>query len=173
MLFSGMRDAEFAEAYTRDIRQIDGVWCLVIDREHRLLDNETIKNDESIRKVPLHRAVLEAGFLEYVRDLPDGPLFPQLDPDRDGRRRADASRKLGVWRRESAGITDRRKVNHSHRHSVETLMCAAGIRERTAFAVTGHTPQSSGDKYIHPSVKMLKQAVEKIPVPRLKAAVAA
>jgi class 3 adenylate cyclase len=143
MLFSGMRDAEFAEAYKRDIRQIDGVWCLVIDREHRLLDNETIKNDESIRKAPLHRAVLEAGFLEYVRDLPDGPLFPQLDPDRDGRRRADASRKLGVWRRESAGITDRRKVNHSHRHSVETLMCAAGIRERTAFAVTGHTPQSS------------------------------
>jgi site-specific recombinase XerC len=167
MLFSGMRDAEFAEAYTRDIRLIDGVWCLVIDREHRLLDNETIKNDESIRKVPLHRAVLDAGFLKYVSDLPDGPLFPQLDADRDGRRRADASRKLGVWLRETAGITDRRKVNHSHRHSVETLMCAARVRERTAFAVIGHTPQSSGDKYIHPSVKMLKQAVDKIPVPKL------
>lgn len=174
MLFSGMRGHEFAEADTRDIKQIDGIWCLLVDYDYRTQDNETLKTDESIRKIPLHSAVLGAGFLAYVNSLPPGPLFPMLEPDKKyGRRRGDASRKLGVWLRETVGIKDERRVNHSHRHSVETLMCAAGVRKRVAFAVTGHAAESEGDKYIHPTVKMLKRAVEKIPVPKLATVVAA
>jgi site-specific recombinase XerD len=170
MLFSGMRGHEFAEADTRDIRQIEGVWCLLVDCDYRTQDNETLKTDESIRKIPLHSAVLDAGFLKYVSDLPPGPLFPMLKENKYGRRRAEASRLLGTWLRETVEITDSRRVNHSHRHSVETLMCAAGVRKRIAFAVTGHAAESEGDKYIHPTVKMLKRAVEKIPVPKFNAA---
>jgi len=169
MLFSGMRMEEFSEADTRDIRKIDGEWCLLLNYDHRAQQHH-LKTDESIRKIPLHSAVLNAGFLDYVHALPPGLLFPMLKADRDGKLAADASRKLSVWLRETAEIVDPRKVNHSHRHSVESILCNLGVREATAFKLTGHAPKTVGDGYIHHSIEALKAAIEKIPIPAMPAA---
>jgi hypothetical protein len=35
MLFTGMRPEEFAEADTRDIRQVDGIWCFLLNYDYR------------------------------------------------------------------------------------------------------------------------------------------
>jgi site-specific recombinase XerD len=169
MLFSGMRVEEFAEADTRDIVEINGIWCFLINYDFKL-PNQNIKNDESIRKIPLHSAIIKAGFLDYVRSLPPGPLFPMLETSKHGRQRADASRKLGSWLREVALIVDPRKVNHSHRHSAETLMEAAGVPKARAYKITGHASADTGEDYTHRSVETLKDAVEKIPVPLRRSA---
>lgn len=162
-LFTGMRPEEFVEADTRDIQIVDGEWCLLLNYDYRTSD---LKNDESIRPVPLHRAILAAEFIEYVESLPPGPLFPMLKTNRYGKRAPDASRKLGVWLRETAMIENPRKVNNSHRHSVISILCNLGVRETTAKRIAGHA--ISGDvheDYIHRSVEALKAAVELIPIP--------
>jgi hypothetical protein len=109
-LFSGMRIGEWSEADTRDIRRIDGVWVFCLDYDNKLLDDQTLKNDESIRKWPIHSAVIKAGFIKYVKSLPPGPLFPMLKMSaKYDRRRGDASRLMGTWLRETAAIKDPQK----------------------------------------------------------------
>lgn len=165
MLFSGMRPEEFAEADTRDIRSVDDVWCLLLDYDFRQPAHD-LKNDDAIRKVPLHSAILKAGFLEYVNSLPPGPLFPSLKANRYGKLAPDASRKLGSWLRETAEITNPRKVNYSHRHTVITVLCDLGVRETAAKRIAGHKVSGNiHEDYIHRSVAALKKVVEKIPVP--------
>jgi integrase len=165
-LFSGMRISEWSEADTRDVRRLDGVWVLCLDYDNKLLDDVTLKNDESVRKVPIHSVVLSAGFLKYVRSLPPGPLFPMLRPDpKYGRRRQEASRLMGSWLRHMANIKDPKKVNHSHRHSAETLMLVNKVDKRIAYFITGHAPADTGERYLHPPIPTLREGVEAIPIP--------
>src|SRR5260370_41688487 len=88
--------AEIAEASTKDICQIGGMWCIKILLDNREEEAE-LKNEESHRIVALHAALIAEAFLDYVesirRQYGDGPLFPRLKPDRDGRRGDLASRR--------------------------------------------------------------------------------
>jgi integrase len=92
---TGARVAEIAEASTKDICQIGGMWCIKILLDDREEEAE-LKNEESHRIVALHSDLLAEGFLDYVdsvrREFGEGPLFPMLKPDRDGRRGNPASR---------------------------------------------------------------------------------
>ena len=84
-----------------------------------------LKNKTSIRSLPIHSAVVGAGFVTYVETIKaqgGGQLFPQVALNRDGRKSTNASRVLGEWLREVVGITDPRMVFHSHRHSVKSIL---------------------------------------------------
>jgi hypothetical protein len=86
---TGARVSEIAEASTKDVCQIGGMGCIKILLENREEEAE-LKNEEAHRIVALHPALIGEGFLDYVesirRGYGDGPLFPMLKPDRDGRR---------------------------------------------------------------------------------------
>jgi hypothetical protein len=78
------------------------MWCIKIlldDRE----EDASLKNEESHRIVTLHSALLAEGFLDYLdsvrRQYGNGPLFPMLRPDRDGRRGTPASNRVSKWMR--------------------------------------------------------------------------
>ena len=123
--YQGMRLAEIVEADCRDIELLDdGLVVFHIRLDHRLPDMR-LKNKPSIRSQAIHRAVLEAGFPEYVEGIwaqGGGQLFPQVRLNRDGRKSSNASRVLGEWLREVVKITDPRFVFHSHRHSVKSIL---------------------------------------------------
>ena len=123
--YQGMRLAEIVEADCRDIEILDyGLVVFHIRLDHRL-PGMRLKNKTSIRSLPIHSAVLEAGFLEYVEGIRaqgGGQLFPQVRLNRDGRKSSNASRVLGEWLREVVKITDPRFVFHSHRHSVKSIL---------------------------------------------------
>jgi len=66
------------------------------------------------------------GLLDYVaevrREHGEGPLFPRLNPNRDGRRGDPASRMVSRWMRNKLGIKDERIApNHSWRHTFESI----------------------------------------------------
>jgi hypothetical protein len=94
---TGSRVSEIAEASTKDICQIGGMWCIKILLDNREEEAE-LKNEESHRIVALHSALICEGFLDFVaevcREYGEGPLFPMLQPDRDGRRGNPASRQI-------------------------------------------------------------------------------
>lgn len=102
---TGARLSELADAHTRDVVQIEGVWVIRIHTKNRSRD-QRLKTFVSTRDVPLHAALLDEDFLEYVASIGDGPLFPQLRLDGYGRRAGQASTEISDWLRKVVKITD-------------------------------------------------------------------
>jgi integrase len=167
LAFTGARLDEVCQAYTSDIRQDQGIWYLDINEDH----GKRLKNRDSVRKVPLHRALVEEGFLDYAQSLSAGQLFPDLKPDRFGSPGGTATKRLGRWIR-SLGITDPKKVpNHSWRHRFKDLCRGAGIEKAVNDALMGHASSDVGDRYgLGYPLKTLAEAIEKLPVPPLEPA---
>jgi integrase len=100
--YTGARLSELCQLRTKDINEISGIWCLRLVPEAG-----SLKTAESERLVPLHPVIIEAGFLDFVRCLPAGPIFRGLALDRFGNRGGTGSRVIGKWVR-SLGLYDKR-----------------------------------------------------------------
>jgi hypothetical protein len=106
-----------------------------------------VKNDGSVRRVPLHPVLIAEGFIdEYVDKLPqDGPLFPDLKPDRFDRRAGTATKEMGRWLRrvqKDLGVLlvdeTRYAPNHSWRHRFKSEARRVRMEEEVHDALTGH-----------------------------------
>jgi integrase len=160
--YTGARLEEVCQALVSDIRTEGKITYLDINADD---PSKSLKNAGSVRKVPLHRAIIAEGFLKYVAKLPkDGPLFPDLTPDRFGRRGGNGTKIIGRWVR-AAGVTDPRKApNHSWRHRFKDLCRGAGIEKAVHDALTGHSSSDEGDKYgLGYPLATLVKAIEKLP----------
>ena len=114
--FELTRTSEIADADTRDFVQVDGIWVHKIQRKHRSED-QRLKTKASTRDIPLHSAILDAGFISYLQSLPPGPLFASLKIDSYGKRATHASKITNKWLHEVVGILDPLKPFYSLRHS--------------------------------------------------------
>jgi integrase len=156
--FTGTRLDEVAGADVRDIER-GTRWVLSVRTTHRG-KNGSVKNPASVRKIPLHPALIREGFLEYVNSLPNpGPLFPHLTPDRFGRRAGTATKRIGDRLRRVENETGvllvekpRFAPNHSWRHRFKSEARRVGMAEETSDALTGHREgkisRSYGEYYI-------------------------
>jgi hypothetical protein len=100
--FLGTRTSEVADANTLDIERIDGIWVMSIHRKHRSRD-QRLKTKVSTRKLALHGALLDEGFLDYWRSLPaGGPLFPNVPLDTYGKRASKVTTECSIWLRPRA-----------------------------------------------------------------------
>ena len=70
IVYSGARISEVAKLQKGDVMEHEGNWYVYIHDD----DKPSTKNLP--RRVPLHRAILAEGFLEFVEAAADGPLFP-------------------------------------------------------------------------------------------------
>jgi integrase len=151
---TGSRVSEIAEASTKDICQIGGMWCIKIlldDRE----EAAELKNEEAHRIVALHSALICEGFLDFVaevcREYGEGPLFPMLQPNRDGRRGNPASRQISRWMRNKLKIKDKRIApNHSWRHTFESVHrneLEPPTREDTVNNITGRSQGGASGRH--------------------------
>ena len=62
-LFSGMRMNEICQLHTKDIKQIDGVWCIDVNKD---APDKSLKSKAARRIVPIHPTLIQVGFIEYV-----------------------------------------------------------------------------------------------------------
>jgi integrase len=111
-----------------------------------VLDIPDAKNPGSVRRVPFHAALVREGFIAYVETLSQGgPLFPDLKPDRFGRRAGTATKEIGRWLRRVQKETNvllvdkaRYAPNHSWRHRFKSEARRVRIEEEVHDALTGH-----------------------------------
>ncbi|WP_157223411.1 hypothetical protein [Rhodovulum sp. PH10] len=105
LTFSGARIGEIAQLWGKGITIIDGVPVMKIVLAE---DGGSLKNANSERTVPIHPAVIERGFLEFVRYRPRTrrrpasapPCFTGPSSERAGRCRcASRSHRLAFHRR--------------------------------------------------------------------------
>ncbi|WP_116970183.1 site-specific integrase [Blastomonas sp. UPD001] len=179
-LFMGARREEIGQLRVQDVRReayIDDAdkrqmaWCIDITDtpDDDALPNQ-IKNEASNRLVPLHPKLIELGFIDYVKGLPDqsGRVFPGLKPVGIGNKLTD---KVGQWfsrYKQQCGIGDKAKVFHSFRHTWKTHAVDAGIPERVCRQFQGHEGKDAADKYgVAPSLRVLVSAIESFRIPGL------
>jgi integrase len=166
-LYTGARQSELAMLTVNDVRKVDGtnVFQFVEDKAV----GKTLKTRSSIRTVPVHPQLVKLGWLIYldlVRRSGDERswLFPQVAPNVPGGRSAWSKWFNRMLR--DIGITDRRKVFHSFRHTFKDALRTARVGEDVNDALTGHSNSSVGRGY------GAKETVRRFGMPTLKDAVA-
>lgn len=165
-LFAGTRLSEIAALTVHDVSRMDEVLCFsfVEDRTR----GKTLKTRASARIVPVHPTLIELGWPEYVdsvqrKDGASAWLFPDVAPNVNGAQKAWSkwfNRNLRL-----IGITDRRKVFHSFRHTFKDALRVAHVAEDLNDALTGHSNSTVGRGY---GAKDMKR---RFGMERLKAAV--
>jgi len=158
-LFTGARLEEIGQLRISDVQQHeypdqDGMmltgWFLhITGQEDEKGQANRIKNAASERLVPVHPELVRLGFLSYVEKLKDrgGRVFPLLVPNLYGRQTAKWGEWFGPYLRTVCGITDKRKVFHSFRHTFKDYMRRAEIVEAMQRQLMGHSSSDVADSY--------------------------
>ena len=160
--YTGARVNEISQLRGSDVKQVDGIWIIEIRP-----DAGTVKNNE-VRQVPLHRHLLEQGFLTVSAAAGKLPIF--FDQNRvrkagpNNRYFKKVGERLRDWVRNEVGITDPAiQPNHGWRHTFKTRTIDADIPGRVADAIQGHAPRSVGQGYGAVSLAAKARAIDALP----------
>lgn len=147
-LFTGAREAELCQLAVDDVRQdaSTGIWLLDINSDQ----DKRLKTDASEREVPIHPALCNLGFLEFV-DHVRADSNPRLFKDEQRNKRGEFSAFSKRFNRYKEGLgiesDQHQKLDfHSFRHTLQTMLFDAGEEEYVVNALCGHRPaqQSEG-----------------------------
>lgn len=154
-LFTGARLEEIAQLRPSDIQletYVDGdereqiAWMICIKHE----DGLATKNAASERRVPIHPDLEELGFVKMAQQAAAAGqrfLFPDLRPNKYGRRGAKWGEWWSRYRRDVCGISDPRMVFHSFRHLFKFYARHVGMVEGVQRQIMGHSPGDVADEY--------------------------
>ncbi len=119
-LFHGTRQEEVAQLRADDLGQEDGIWFLRLHAE----DGNQLKNEQSVRRVPVHKFIIELGFLDYImkaRSEGREHLWPGLSRSGpDGKYAYAYSKFFGRYCR-GTGVFLENRGFHSLRHTFRTF----------------------------------------------------
>src|SRR5262249_43576204 len=126
-IFSLMRLEEICQLHVGDLVQIDGIWMFRVTEDLSEVPHQRrLKNEASVRMVPVHKILLEIGILDLIagRRNPNALLFPALKPSaQDGKLGTSISKWWTRYRRAHLGTT---------------LLVNAGVPESWIDEISGH-----------------------------------
>ena len=155
---TGARLSEVCQLRFEDVLEIEGIWCVKLDPSAG-----SLKTDSSERTIPLHPAIVESRFLNFVKAVKKGPLFSDLSVDRFGNRGGTGTKIIGRWVR-GLGLVDKRlSPSHSWRHRFKTLSRRFGLATDISEALTGHHRKTVADSYGEFPMSALYRELAKIP----------
>ncbi|QWW69339.1 DUF6538 domain-containing protein [Rhizobium sp. WYJ-E13] len=144
---TGARVNEITVLEKTDIFELEEHWFINIRA-----DGERTTKTHTGRKVPVHRALVKEGFVDWVNAQPDGKLFP-------GGKNED--QRIREWIKEKV-FPDREDMpppNHGFRHLFEDALFA-GVSEKAALYITGRSSGSSADDYGGSDLRLLEIAAQ-------------
>lgn len=147
-VYSGARPDEAAQLDKHDIREEDGVHFADIHN----LDGKTIKNESSVRRVPIHPELVALGFLDFVAERKPGRLFGFPRTKKGEHEHATRYFRDSILRHCSSclgadGEPDKRLVWYSIRHSFADACRNGGVRDSVRWALMGHVEQGASGGY--------------------------
>lgn len=158
-LFTGARLEEIGQLRVSDVQRRDypdqdgktlaGWFLHITEATDERGQANRIKNAASERLVPLHPELKRLGFIAYVEGLKDqqGRVFPDLVPNIYGRLTAKWGEWFGPYMRKVCGVTDKRKVFHSFRHTFKDYSRRARMPEGIQRQIMGHAGKDVADDY--------------------------
>jgi hypothetical protein len=147
-LFTGARLDEIAQAFVDDVREVDGVWCLVVESS----DEKSVKTISGNRSIPLHPCLIHdlkfLAFVEGMRAKGEKELFPGLKRVQ-GRKGHYMTRWFGEYR-SALGIPDTRTF-HSLRKNFSNCLAMHDVPPNMIKRLDGHS--LAGDITEHHYIK--------------------
>lgn len=152
-LYTGARLGELCQLTPQDIREetyFDAdhkecrAWCIFITNEG---EGKRVKTASSIRRIPIHQALIDQGFIELVKARKDHVRIFDCEPNKGGEYGQDMSKAYSKFLRVTCGITDPRRVYHSFRHMFKETCRDCDIGKELADAIQGHSDGDSSDDY--------------------------
>ena len=172
-LYGGARRSELAGLRADDVREVEGVWCLLFVEDKKI--GRRLKSATALRTVPVHPKLSQLGWLHYVETVRRSGgggkawLFPEISPQ--------VPAELKAWTKwftrylRKAGVEDERKVFHSFRHSFKDALRAADVGEDLNDALCGQKNNSVGRSYGAKQRSGVNDIVRRFGMGRLKSAV--
>lgn len=156
--FTGARLNELCQLYKADIVLVNKIWGIRICAKNQ---DQRLKNNSSMRFVPLHHALISRGFLEFVESCTSDRLFSEL-PLVNGYFSHYAS-KWFARRRKDLGL-GRGKDAHSFRHSFIDELKQQEVAIDMVQELVGHSSNSITTSVYSRSYKpeLLASAISKI-----------
>lgn len=147
-LFTGAREGELCQLRMEDIRQIEGVWCIDVNRR-----GGHLKSRAAERIIPVHPELARIGFLEHVKaGVAAGrtKLFAEIKIGASGYASDNPSKWFARVLNKTFG-EDRRRADgltfHSFRHTFKDALREAGVEERIQDVILGHESDHVSGQY--------------------------
>jgi integrase len=140
LAYTGARVAEITRLESKHIIQEAGIFGIDIQRSKNGLP----------RIVPIHRDLIEQGFLEFVAQREGLPLFFGKEKlvEKNLAIHKTRAEGLGEWAREKAGIAPGAVApNHGWRHRFKTECRRIAMDREVRFYIQGHAFEVEGEKY--------------------------
>lgn len=162
-LYTGARLQEICQLYATDVYQVEGVWVLDINEKG---DDKSLKTSSSRRLIPIHRKLIELGFIDYVRRTSTKRLFEDVPQGNDGTYSSIFSKRFSNYT-SKIGLREDKQSFHSFRHNMSDTLKNLDVPESVIKAIMGHTDSSEtfgryGSEY---KVNTLKEHLDKIEYP--------
>nr|WP_207099670.1 integrase [Paracoccus shandongensis] len=161
--FTGARVAEITQLRKADFRKEGDVHIA------RITPEAGSTKTGQWRDVPLHRQIIKLGFLDYLENAPDGPIFHNAtDPTKFTDHAKKMANRIGDWLQDSKLVPDGVQPSHGWRHRLKTIGREVGIQDRVLDAIQGHAPRTAGDNYGDITIKTKADAIDRLPEYDLK-----
>lgn len=172
-LYTGARQTELGQLHPDDIAQ--ETYRDTDDKEQsawvvRIVENaergQTVKNEGSERRVPIHADLIALGFLKVAADAKAkgrSRIFHEITPNSVGVLMGNWSKWFGRYRRKECGLMGKDTPFHSFRHSFKHYARLATIPNEIHNEFTGHETGDVADTYgglsypLHPLVEGMKR----------------
>lgn len=154
-LFTGARIEElvqltpddiYEEMYRDSAGMENKVWVVRITESEE--SGQSVKNFQSVRRIPLHSEIISRGFVDYVQSKRgQRRIFPGMKLNKHG----VESHMWSQWWirlvRNECYPTSPKMVFHSFRHTFKDVCRECGIRKEVADAMQGHSEGDSSGNY--------------------------
>jgi integrase len=155
-LFAGMRKSEICQLHKNNFVEKDGVSCIqVSDKEV----GQSLQFRSSHRHIPIHSKLVELGFLRFIAESKDGPLFPEIF------KAGSPQRTSWTWfsRIVSPLLAAGNKGFNSVRPTFATVLYNEGASYDLIATLLGHA-NNNARAFISPKLDMsvYKEVIEKV-----------
>jgi len=155
--YSGMRVSEAAQLRKEDFFESGGRWFWKVTT----VGGRTLKTGSSERRIPVHGALIDEGFMVFVNEAESGRLFRGETKDV-----VSIQPRISTWVRSLIPFSRRPDLspNHGWRHLFEDLCSRDEVPEDARNYITGRATGKSQGLYGRSEVMLpgLLKAIEKI-----------
>lgn len=166
-IFTGARLSEICSLLVADVQLHDGIWCISIN-DIDADGHKSLKTAAARRLIPLHSALIDLGFLEYVKERASFSGNVRLFPDFTYSPKHGHTKNQGRWFNTTflngLGQKNDKASFHALRHTMVTRLHQADVPLPLVQTIVGHEREGVTMKtYFSESYKVaqLKDAIEK------------
>lgn len=133
-----MRPAEACQLSTTDVKKVGGIYCITCSDSN---ERQRLKTKNAYRLVPVHRALLDSGFIEYVEERNRKRLKQLFDYKPHGKNHDWSFRyrtHLGKVQTAIGMKPKERPTAYSFRHTFIDELKMAEVAEHVVSEIVGH-----------------------------------